>query len=80
MNTFSTKSDADQMLVKSRFGPDLYHIKKADYYRIMDMIWFFHESIYDLPDHELIVGRKYNQDKNEDQEAHMLKVNEIVFL
>ena len=71
-----TSQDSD-LLVRNRFSHDVYRISARSYEKILELIRFYHESIYRLPDEEYIEAEKIEDEKH--YRKCNLRVNEIMF-
>lgn len=70
--------DSSSFKVKSRKTHQQYKISQKDWHHIMDLVKFYHESIYLLPDFETICAEKLDFTGNTIDRC-TLKVNEVVF-
>ncbi len=68
----------DELLIVHRYNQHRYRISMLTYHRIVEMIKFYNESIYSLPDFEVIEA--IGADDENEGVKEILQVNEIVFL
>lgn len=68
----------ESVIVKGRFDQQLYSIATRDYFKILELVRNYHESIYNLPDEERVSARPLWKDYPGEQ--CVLRVNEVVFV
>lgn len=77
MENSQSPPTSNHLLAKDRFGNLEYLVDQKDYYYIMDLIRFYHDSIYMLPDDEVIHVEKI--DGNEHTSTCDVPVNQLIF-
>lgn len=77
MQKVSENQLSRRYLVKTRFAKDEYLIDQKTYFHIMDLVRFYHESIYMLPDDEYVRAEKIDDPHH--TSPCDIQVNHLVF-
>lgn len=72
------KHPSGKYLAKDRYTKQEFLIDLATYHSIMDLIHFYHESIYNLPDSESVLVQKVSND-SKTVDYVRIPMNRIIF-
>lgn len=71
-------NDQGQFLIKDRYNNSEYIIDQPTYLYILDLVKFYHQSIYEFPDGDRIHVEKINDEGNKHIHCEV-SINRLVF-